>query len=174
MIGVKIDNTAAGFPQYGVSAADIVYVEQVEGGLTRLLAVFHTNLPTEVGAVRSVRTTDAELLPMFGTPALVFSGGAGGPLAALASTPIVERRRAVGFWRSGNAAGALQRAHRPAAGERRSSAPLSPAQGHRLRLRRHRPAARRGAVHHVGPARFQAAQGGVRLRRIALRRAARR
>ena len=89
VIAVKIDNTSAGFPQYGVSDADIVFVEQVEGGLTRLMAVYHSNLPTEVGAVRSVRTTDAELLPVFGTPALVFSGGAGVPLAALANTPVV-------------------------------------------------------------------------------------
>jgi Protein of unknown function (DUF3048) N-terminal domain/Protein of unknown function (DUF3048) C-terminal domain len=102
VIGVKIDNTAAGFPQYGVSAADIVYVEQVEGGLTRLLAMFHSNLPTDVAAVRSVRTTDAELLPMYGTPALVFSGGAGGPLTELAKQPIVNAA-GVGTWRSGNA-----------------------------------------------------------------------
>ena len=48
VIAVKIDNTSAGLPQYGVAGADIVYVEQVEGGLTRLMSVFHTNLPSEV------------------------------------------------------------------------------------------------------------------------------
>jgi hypothetical protein len=58
VIAVKIDNTSSGLPQYGVSDADIVYVEQVEGGLTRLMAIFHTTLPGEVGAVRSVRSTD--------------------------------------------------------------------------------------------------------------------
>jgi hypothetical protein len=101
VIAVKIDNTSAGFPQFGIGSADIVYVEQVEGGLTRLLAMFHSSLPTDVAAVRSVRTTDAELLPMFGTPALVFSGGAGGPLAALATTPVVNAA-GVASWRSGN------------------------------------------------------------------------
>jgi Protein of unknown function (DUF3048) N-terminal domain len=40
VIGVKIDDTANGRPQLGVDKADIVYVEQAEGGLTRLLAVF--------------------------------------------------------------------------------------------------------------------------------------
>ncbi len=89
VIAVKVDNTSAGLPQYGLTDADVVYVEQVEGGLTRLMAVFHTTLPPDVGAVRSVRSTDAELLPVFGAPALVFSGGAGGPLAALATTPTV-------------------------------------------------------------------------------------
>ncbi len=106
VVAVKIDNTSAGLPQYGIADADIVYVEQVEGGLTRLMSVFHTNLPSEVGAVRSVRSTDAELLPVFGSPALVFSGGAGGPLAALASTPTIavsEDNGGPGFWRSDSA-----------------------------------------------------------------------
>ena len=103
VIAAKIDNTSAGLPQYGVSEADIVYVEQVEGGLTRLMAVYHTALPTDVGNVRSVRTTDAELLPVFGVPALVFSGGAGGPIDALAATPVVpfsEDSGSPGFFRS--------------------------------------------------------------------------
>ncbi len=105
VIAVKIDNTSAGLPQYGLTDADVVYVEQVEGGLTRLMAVFHTTLPPDVGAVRSVRSTDAELLPVFGMPALVFSGGAGGPLAALATTPTVavsEDAGGAGFSRTSN------------------------------------------------------------------------
>lgn len=35
---VKIENTAAGAPQYGLSEADMVVEELVEGGLTRLAA----------------------------------------------------------------------------------------------------------------------------------------
>ncbi len=105
VIAVKIDNTSAGLPQYGIASADITYVEQVEGGLTRLMPVFHTTLPDNVGPVRSVRTTDAELLPAFGVPALVFSGGGGVPLEAIANTPVVqvaEEQGAGGFWRSGS------------------------------------------------------------------------
>jgi Protein of unknown function (DUF3048) N-terminal domain/Protein of unknown function (DUF3048) C-terminal domain len=90
VLAAKIDNTFFAIPQFGISDADVVFVEQVEGGLTRIIAVFHTTLPTEVGPVRSVRSTDAQLLPVFGKPGLVFSGGAGGPLAALAATPIVD------------------------------------------------------------------------------------
>lgn len=104
VIAAKIDNTAAAFPQYGVARADVVYVEQVEGGLTRLLAVFHSELPTEVGPIRSVRTTDAELLPTFGNPVLAFSGGAGGPLDALARSGVVNGSGFGGYWRSGAAA----------------------------------------------------------------------
>jgi Protein of unknown function (DUF3048) N-terminal domain/Protein of unknown function (DUF3048) C-terminal domain len=106
VIAVKVDNTSSGLPHYGVADADIVYVEQVEGGLTRLMAVYHSVLPSEVGAVRSVRTTDAELLPVFGAPALVFSGGAGIPIEALGASsavPVSEEAGAGGFWRSGAA-----------------------------------------------------------------------
>ena len=74
VLAVKIENTAAGKPQYGVKSADIVYVTQVEGGLTRLMAVFSSRLPAKVGPVRSARISDLYLLPMFGKPALAYSG----------------------------------------------------------------------------------------------------
>ena len=100
VIAVKIDNTFFDVAQFGVSDADIVFVEQVEGGLTRLIGVFHSNLKVEVGPVRSVRSTDAELLPVFGKPALVFSGGAGGPLSALAQTDVIDASGFNGYFRS--------------------------------------------------------------------------
>lgn len=82
VIGVKIDDTANGRPQLGVDKADIVYVEQAEGGLTRLLAVFATNKPV-VEPVRSVRASDPELLTQYGRIILVASGGAGDSLPTL-------------------------------------------------------------------------------------------
>ncbi|MBM9467051.1 DUF3048 domain-containing protein [Nakamurella leprariae] len=100
VVAVKIDNTAAGLPQYGLAQADIVVLEEVEGGMTRLMAVFHTVLPNEVGPVRSVRTTDAELLPIFGVPILAFSGGAGGPLSALRFVGALDGSGAGRWWRS--------------------------------------------------------------------------
>ncbi|GAA2013528.1 DUF3048 domain-containing protein [Nakamurella flavida] len=101
VVAVKIDNTGAGQPQYGLADADIVYVEEVEAGLTRLLAVFHTVLPDEVGPVRSVRTTDGEVLSAYGIPILAFSGGAGGPLAALQRSGAIDGSGVAGaYWRS--------------------------------------------------------------------------
>jgi hypothetical protein len=82
VIGVKIDDTANGRPQRGVDKADIVYVEQAEGGLTRLLAVFATNEPT-VEPVRSVRASDPELLSQYGRIILVASGGGGDSIPTL-------------------------------------------------------------------------------------------
>ena len=72
-IAVKIDNTGAGRPQVGISAADIVFEELVEGGVTRYLAIFHTAIPDEVGPVRSGRPQDADLVAPFGG-VFVFSG----------------------------------------------------------------------------------------------------
>jgi hypothetical protein len=72
-IAVKIDNTGAGRPQVGIAAADMVFEELVEGGVTRYLAVFHTAIPDEVGPVRSGRPQDADLVRSLGG-VFVFSG----------------------------------------------------------------------------------------------------
>ncbi|WP_239137823.1 DUF3048 domain-containing protein [Sphaerisporangium rufum] len=74
VLAVKIENTHAGKPQMGVRSADLVFVEQVEGGLTRLMAVFSSKIPAKVGPVRSARISDLHLLPMFGKPGLAYSG----------------------------------------------------------------------------------------------------
>ncbi|EIE99483.1 DUF3048 domain-containing protein [Saccharomonospora glauca] len=73
---VKIDNVPAARPQSGLDAADVVYVEPVEGGFTRLAAVYSTQPPDVTGPVRSARESDVELLAQYGDPALVFSGAA--------------------------------------------------------------------------------------------------
>lgn len=72
-IAVKIDNTSSGRPQVGIAAADIVFEELVEGGVTRYLAVFHSAIPEEVGPVRSGRPQDADLVRSLGG-VFVFSG----------------------------------------------------------------------------------------------------
>lgn len=76
VVVVKVDNVEQARPQTGLSAADMVYVEPVEGGLTRLAAVYADRLPEAVGPVRSARETDVALLRQFGRPVLAYSGGA--------------------------------------------------------------------------------------------------
>ena len=90
VIAVKIDNTSAGRPQTNINAADVVYVEEVEGGLTRLVAVYASHLPTAVGPVRSVRLGDPLLLAPYHGVALAFSGGASGVVAAVHQTHVVD------------------------------------------------------------------------------------
>lgn len=71
---VKIDDTRPAHPQIGVEAADIVYIEQVEGGLTRLAAIFSSQIPQRIGPVRSARISDIELLDQYGRVAFAYSG----------------------------------------------------------------------------------------------------
>jgi len=71
---VKIDDTPAAHPQAGLEDADIVYIEQVEGGLTRLAAIFSSTIPSVIGPVRSARISDIEILEQFGRVAFAYSG----------------------------------------------------------------------------------------------------
>ncbi len=71
---VKIDDTNAAHPQIGVESADVVYVEQVEGGLTRLAAIYTSKLPPLIGPIRSARISDIELLAQFGRVGFAYSG----------------------------------------------------------------------------------------------------
>ena len=69
-VAVKISDVRQAHPQVGVDKADIVFTEPIGVAYTRLLAVFHSQLPSLVGPVRSVRPPDAPLLsplePVFG------------------------------------------------------------------------------------------------------------
>ena len=71
---VKIDDTPAAHPQVGLEDADVVYIEQVEGGLTRLAAVFSSKIPELIGPVRSARISDIELLAQYRRVAFAYSG----------------------------------------------------------------------------------------------------
>lgn len=75
VLAVKIDNVPAARPATGLNDAAIVYAIEVEGGLSRLMAVFDAkHLPKTVGPVRSARETDLHLLAEYDKPALAFSG----------------------------------------------------------------------------------------------------
>lgn len=87
---VKIDNVLAARPQTGLGSAEVVYVEPVEGGLTRLVAVYTGTPPPVVGPVRSARRTDVELLAQYGRPVLVYSGAAPELLPTLRTANVVN------------------------------------------------------------------------------------
>lgn len=71
---VKVDDTVAAHPQIGLDSADVIYIEQVEGGLTRLAAVFSSTHPSIIGPVRSARISDIELMANYGRVGLAYSG----------------------------------------------------------------------------------------------------
>jgi len=71
---MKLDNTRYAQPHAGLTKADLVYLEEVEYGITRLAAVFSSSIPTRIGPVRSARITDIDLLAQYGKPAFGYSG----------------------------------------------------------------------------------------------------
>jgi hypothetical protein len=72
---VKIDNNAAkSYPQFGIAAADVVVCEGVEGGITRLMAIFHSTDAETVGPIRSARSSDLHLAQPLGRPLFAYSG----------------------------------------------------------------------------------------------------
>jgi hypothetical protein len=74
VLAVKIDNVVDARPPTGLTKADIVYLLPVEGGLSRIFAVFSSRFPPVIGPVRSAREDDLELLRQFGRPAFAYSG----------------------------------------------------------------------------------------------------
>ena len=73
-LALKIDNEPTALPQQGLQDADIVFEELVEGGLTRFLAIFHSQIPASVGPIRSGRSTDIPLLMPFDGALFGWSG----------------------------------------------------------------------------------------------------
>ncbi len=82
---VKIDDTNSARPQIALEDADVVYIEQVEGGLTRLAAVFSSIIPTRVGPVRSARISDIDIVRQYGHVAFAYSGAQRKLLPVIAS-----------------------------------------------------------------------------------------
>jgi hypothetical protein len=94
-VTVKIGNTVEAHPQDGVEFADVVYEEEVEGGITRLAAIYHSQAPDRSGPVRSVRPIDPSIVwPLRGV--FVYSGGAPFELASLVGAPVTKVDETVG------------------------------------------------------------------------------
>jgi len=101
VIAVKLDDTAAGRPTLGLEKADVIYIEEAEGGLSRMVGVFATAKP-KVRAVRSIRSSDPELLGQYGRIIIVASGGGGNSLHDLDRSSlhgVIHDRGQVGFSR---------------------------------------------------------------------------
>jgi hypothetical protein len=83
---IKVENTPQALPQWGINEADVVYEEIVNGGITRLAAVFNSQAPTKVGPVRSVRPTDTQVVwPLGGI--FAYSGGAPYAVTSIETVP---------------------------------------------------------------------------------------
>lgn len=71
---VSIENTPKARPQSGLCRAPIVYEFLVEGGITRFLALFWSDIPDKIGPIRSVRPYMIEIAQEY--DALLLHAGA--------------------------------------------------------------------------------------------------
>jgi Protein of unknown function (DUF3048) N-terminal domain/Protein of unknown function (DUF3048) C-terminal domain len=96
----KMDNTLSSSPQVGLSQADMVVEELVEGGLTRLAAFYYSDIPDNVGPIRSMRASDIDIVsPVH--PSIVTSGAASKTIALIHGAHIpFYGEGAKGFYRS--------------------------------------------------------------------------
>lgn len=91
---VKIENSrfSRGL-QEGLDEADVVYVEKVEEGVTRLAAVYQSTDADPVMPVRSARSSDVTITGNLNRPLFAFSGANGGVLGQIAGANLVDLGR---------------------------------------------------------------------------------
>ena len=148
-LAAKMDNHVDARPQVGLEHADLVFEELVEGGLTRYVAVWQSDVPAEIGPIRSIRPMDPDIVSPLGG-IIAYSGGQGVRAGheghqRLQRDPRAGRHRDVMFrtntkkgpaQRAGAGSGADREARRDR-GRRRSSSPSR-------RMRRRRPRCAKG------------------------------
>ncbi|HEX4220276.1 MAG TPA: DUF3048 domain-containing protein [Acidimicrobiales bacterium] len=89
-LGVKIGNYPDDRPSAGLNQADVVFEEPVEGGITRLVAVFQCQSPALVGDLRSARQPDVGILSQLSKPLFVHAGGIDPVIALLQAAPLTD------------------------------------------------------------------------------------
>jgi len=85
----KVDASAEAMPQIALGRADVVLEVRVEG-ISRYLAAFQSQDVHDIGPIRSARTTDPDLLAMFGHPLFAFSGGNQGVLRRVRASDWIQ------------------------------------------------------------------------------------
>lgn len=90
-LGVMIENHTEARPQSGLSFADVIYEAVAEGGITRLLVVFHCQDAGIIGPVRSARTYFVNFVSEYSEyPLYAHVGGANTPGPANAIGQIAD------------------------------------------------------------------------------------
>jgi hypothetical protein len=102
VIVAKIDNIADARPPDNLTSADIVYLLPVEGGLSRIFAVYSSRIPAVIGPVRSARQDDLELLRQFGRPGFAYSGATPHLLPFIARARVVNLYDTPAYFRDGS------------------------------------------------------------------------
>ena len=86
-ISAKIDNHPDARPQVGLERTDLLFEELVEGGLTRYVAVWQSDIPDQLGPVRSIRPMDPDIVSPLGG-IICYSGGQQRFVNLMRNTPV--------------------------------------------------------------------------------------
>ena len=89
-LAIKVDNYPQARPQSGLDNADVVFEEPVEGGITRLVAVFQCQDAAAVGDVRSARAVDALILDQLSRPLFVHVGGIAPVVSLIRQADVID------------------------------------------------------------------------------------
>ncbi|HEX9891068.1 MAG TPA: DUF3048 domain-containing protein [Actinomycetota bacterium] len=90
VLAVKVENIAEARPQAGLGAADVVFEEPVEGGITRFIAVYQCGGADRIGPVRSARLVDPDILRQYGRPLFAYAGGVDQVFRAIRQADLVD------------------------------------------------------------------------------------
>lgn len=88
-LAAKIDNHDEARPQIALNRSDLAFEELVEGGITRYAVVWHSDLPDEIGPVRSIRPMDPDIVSPLGG-IIAYSGGQEQFVAMMMEAPVVN------------------------------------------------------------------------------------
>lgn len=99
-LAVMVNNHVDARPQSGLIYADLVYEIVAEGGITRLLPFYLSDVPEKIGPVRSTREYYLVLVKELGDAMLMHIGWSPQALEAIESWPVRSLGRgAATFWR---------------------------------------------------------------------------
>ncbi len=99
-LAVMINNHVDARPQAGLVNADVVYEMVAEGGITRFLAFFLSDVPEKIGPIRSAREYYLVLVKELGDAMLMHIGWSPQALEAIETWPIKSLGRGgATFWR---------------------------------------------------------------------------
>lgn len=86
-VAAKMDNHWDARPQLGLESTDIVFEELVEGGITRYVAIWHSDVPELLGPIRSIRPMDPDIVSPFGG-IIFYAGGQPRFVEMMRNTPV--------------------------------------------------------------------------------------
>lgn len=90
-LAIKVENLPAARPQYGLSSADVVYEEPVEGGITRFIVIYQCHDASRVEPVRSGRIIDPEVVNQYGAhPLFAYAGAIPWAVSAIDASNLVD------------------------------------------------------------------------------------